>query len=76
MKRSNISNNAMTESQKDFLHDVYVENEMSMRQLNKMIKVARTIADLNGNEEISDDDLAESICFRSINKKYWGDVLC
>ena len=66
----------LTESQKDFLHDVYVENEMSMRQLNKMIKVARTIADLNGNEEISDDDLAESICFRSINKKYWGDVLC
>ncbi|MBR4710436.1 MAG: YifB family Mg chelatase-like AAA ATPase [Clostridia bacterium] len=44
---------------------------MSMRAYGRVLKVARTIADLRGAEMIATDDVAEAIQFRELDQKYW-----
>ncbi len=46
--------------------------KFSGRTYNKLLKVARTIADLDGREKIEDSNLLEAIRYRSIEAKYWG----
>ena len=44
----------------------------SGRTFNKILKVARTIADLDESENISENHLLEALGYRSLDKKYWG----
>ena len=60
--------------QADFLEEFYQQEQVSMRQIFKIIRVGKTIADLRGSDEIQGEDLAEAVCMRSINKQYWGGI--
>ena len=48
---------------------------LTARTYHKILKVARTIADLDGCESIKTKHLNEAICYRSINEKFWGGAV-
>ena len=46
--------------------------KFSARTYNKLLKVSRTIADLDGKTSIEDSHILEAIRYRTLDNKYWG----
>ncbi len=51
------------------LENVFRSQHLSPRSATRILKVARTIADLAGRDNISQDDIAEAIQYKTIDKK-------
>ena len=57
-----------------YMEDMYRKLSMTARTYHKVLRVARTIADLAESEKITLAHLNEAICYRSIDQKFWGGV--
>ncbi|ROR30754.1 magnesium chelatase family protein [Mobilisporobacter senegalensis] len=59
-------------SEKRLLEKAFHHLNLSARAYHRILKVARTIADLEDSLDIKASHLNEAICYRSIDKKYWS----
>lgn len=62
---------SLGKKQEAYMKQMYKKLELSARSYHKIIKVARTIADLAGCEEIEMEHLNEAVCYRSLDRKFW-----
>lgn len=61
----------MEQEAKDMLAEAFEAMELSVRGYYKVIRVARTIADLEGKERITSQHIAESLMYRNIDGRGW-----
>ena len=57
----------------ELLHTAYDRFRLSARAYTRVIKVARTIADLEGSAGILKKHVLEAVQFRGLEEKYWGE---
>lgn len=59
-------------SEDDLMHRMFRIMDMSARGYTRVLKVARTIADLEDSDKISTTHLTEAVQYRTLDRKYWA----
>ncbi len=57
-----------------YLENAFCSMELSARAYHKILRVARTIADLDGSEDIRQIHLMEAVSYRITDGKYWHQM--
>ena len=63
---------ALGEAGERLMKQAFSRLGLTARTYHKILKVARTIADLDGEERILEKHLKEAVGYRTLDKKYWG----
>ena len=63
---------ALSEPCHQILKSAIDELGLSARAHDKVLKVARTIADLNGEKDILPEHISEAIQYRSLDRNLWA----
>jgi magnesium chelatase family protein len=63
---------ALDETTKQLLQNAMAEYNLSARAYDRILKVARTVADLAASTGITSDHISEAIQLRSLDRQLWG----
>ena len=75
MSRSDFEKHcAIDDSAKLLVKNAMIKMGLSARAYDRILKVARTIADLDESAEIKTNHVAEAIQYRSLDKGNWGGI--
>ena len=64
---------ALDEQSKRLLEKSFDALGLSARAYDKILRVARTIADLDGSEKITAEHVTEAVQYRSLDRKFWRE---
>jgi magnesium chelatase family protein len=68
-----LSEAARLDSQSEaFLKNVFEKLALTARSYDKILRIALTVSDLNGNKDVTKADIAEALQYRSLDRKYWS----
>lgn len=62
----------MTGGADKLLEQAYEQFQFSTRAYHKILKTARTIADMESSEKIKEEHICEALTYRAYDKKYWS----
>ena len=57
-----------------FLEQMSEAGQISARAFHKILRLARTTADLEGREKIEQTHLAEAVCYNSGRRRFWNQI--
>jgi magnesium chelatase family protein len=63
--------NELDEPTKELLKNAMANLNFSARAYDRILKVARTIADLAGSENLLSDHISEAVQYRSLDRRLW-----
>ena len=63
----------MTDEARDMLGKVFDKLGLSGRAYDKLMKVSRTIADMDNSEFITEKHILQSVHYRNLDRKYWNE---
>lgn len=63
---------ALGKEEEALLKKMFSKLQLSARSCNRILKVARTIADLEDSIEIQEKHLSEAFGYRALEEQYWG----
>ena len=63
---------SLDEKSKATLEKCFTAMDLSARAYDKILRIARTIADLDGCENIELEHITEAVQYRSLDRKFWG----
>ena len=64
----------LNQESKSFIGKIFELKSLSMRTYHKVLKVARTIADLEGVADISISHLSEAVSYRGLEDHLYGTL--
>ena len=72
MNQEELSNYcSLTKETRALMEQAFVSMQLSARAFHRVLRLARTIADLEQEEHILEQHLTEALCYRLVNEKYW-----
>lgn len=63
------------EKEQCYMEGIFNKMSLTARTYHKILRVARTIADMDHAKDIRMRHLNEAICYRSIDEKFWGGMV-